>query len=137
MVKINNHLFENLLRKELLKKYKYFVFETNEIEIVKQIFKARFLKDLPVVQIRRPIEDPIVNYYDNLGYRISYTWNFDGTENYNIVIIDVPSIDINEFKFEITEIVNNIKDEDMLFISKYQILWDKIFLNYVKYDNSN
>ena len=129
MIKICNHLFENYLKKDILKKYKYIIFETNDKENVKKLFQLRFLDRLGKIKIRRPIEDPIVEYYDKLGYFITYSNNFDGSENYNIVIIEVPSVDIQEFEFIELDNLDAINSEEMLFISKYQILWDTIFLN--------
>ena len=129
MLEVCNHFYcTRISKNKFLEKYKYIIFDTNDKEIAKKIFELRFLKDIPKIKIYKKTEDPIVADYQKLGYKISFTFNHDLTENYDNVLIDVPSIDINSFEFLQIEDISDINTKDIMFISKYQILWDKLYL---------
>jgi hypothetical protein len=133
MLEVCNHFyFTGVSKNKFLEEYKYIIFDTNDKEIAKKIFELRFLKDVPKIKIYKKTEDPIVADYQKLGYKISYTFNHDLTENYDNVLIDVPSIDINSFEFLQTEYVSDRNTKDIMFISKYQILWDKNYIDAYK-----
>lgn len=46
MLKIINHLYKSSLMKEYLYRFKYIIFESDDIDLVKKILLARFIEDL-------------------------------------------------------------------------------------------
>lgn len=127
MIQVINHYFKNqILENDKLNNYKFIIFDTEDETIAKNIFAGRFLNTTKKVLIIRPTNDPLVSYFNNLGYFIRYIQKPDGSENFDNVVIEVPNIDINQFEF--TKIKNIEYKNNLLFVSKYQILWDTFFL---------
>jgi hypothetical protein len=85
MIKLTNHLFNTKFVNNnfYFSQYKYFIFETNDIKLVKILLYLRLMN------------------------------NFD---IYNI-----------DFKLEYIDNIENMEDP-YVFINKYQILWDKLYL---------